>query len=160
MKITIVHQHILIGAKFCVKYETPYIYYKDLKVKYGTAPNEWIKNVADVEVTFVNNDVETFELDDPKYLGGTGHMCKYLTANLEVSGVRIRQNEYDVSWPIQSLKLPMYVGSIFDYAFSMNGKNELFWVDKNGDCTKNRGEKECCKDGKWCNLMIVEPGGL
>ena len=85
-------------------------------------------------------------------------MCKFLTADMELKDVRIRQRQSEVSWAIQSLKIPKYVGSIFYYAFSITGKNEMFWVDKNGDCTKNVQEGECCKDGEWCNLKVVEAG--
>ena len=119
---------------------------------------KWISNVADVQLTFINDEVVVFELDEPKVLGGNGEMCRFLTADMELKDVRIRQRESEVSWAIQSLKIPKHVGSIFYYAFSMTGKNEMFWVDKNGDCTNNVQKGECCKDGEWCNLKIVEAG--
>ena len=145
--INYTHWNFLIAAKLCIAYETA-------NFKNG----ESLENVADVELTFINNDVVTFELDEPKIMGESGQMCKYLTADNEVKDVSIRQRSSDVAWAIQTLKLPKYVGSIFSYAYSLTGRNEMFWVDKNGDCTRNVQGGECCKDGEWCGLKMVEAG--
>ena len=138
---------------YCLMYETA--------EDHGSAPSN---DDAEVEV-ILSYDTDCkikFSLNENKVKGVVKSECRDVTCAFGIDSpknVRIRQVSDD-GWKIQKMQIQTYPGSLDFITYSLDGTNTQFWVDGDNNSPYGDGKNDpACTDGKWCNLMRVDPEG-
>ena len=114
-----------------------------------------------VEITFAEEPILLFDLDEPKTKGEEKRVCLIISSNSPPSEVlpehvRIRQSHSNDAWGVKSIQIQKYPGSAEYRTYSLDSNEKRFWTDGDSDCRSGTDGMSCCANGDWCELRMFD----